>query len=160
MWSVWLVFCYCDFHSVCSLMDEDKRVVEASWWNGLPVGKGGSCSVGSVNLWTNFLSPPCSFVWGQTIVGVIVITVTFKRTVSMLQLPGLLCSVPLTMQQAAFDPHLCWRLLETHRLVWLRFNIILNYYRYLFNIFLLNTHHHTHKAKCISLGLNINTFHI
>ena len=108
-----------------------------SWWKGLPGGKGGSCSVGSVNLWTNFLFLPCSFVWGQTIVGVIVTTVTFfKRTwASTLRLPGLLCSVPLTLQQATFDPHLCLRLLEPHRLVWLRLNIILNYYRYPFNIF-------------------------
>ena len=26
MWSVWLVFCGCGFHSVCPLMDEDKRL--------------------------------------------------------------------------------------------------------------------------------------
>ena len=32
MWSVWLVFCDCSFHSVCPLMEKDKRVVEASWW--------------------------------------------------------------------------------------------------------------------------------
>ena len=38
-WSVWLVFCDCGFHSVCPLMDEDKRFVEASWWEGLAVGK-------------------------------------------------------------------------------------------------------------------------
>ena len=28
---VWLVFCDCGFHSVCSLMDKDKRLMEASW---------------------------------------------------------------------------------------------------------------------------------
>ena len=44
MWSVWLVFCDCDFHSVCPLMDEDNRLVEASWWRGLAVGKTRSCS--------------------------------------------------------------------------------------------------------------------
>ena len=32
MWSVWLVFCDCGFHSVCPLMDKDKRLMEASWW--------------------------------------------------------------------------------------------------------------------------------
>ena len=32
MWSVWLVFCVCSFHSVCPLMDKDKRLMEASWW--------------------------------------------------------------------------------------------------------------------------------
>ena len=31
MWSFWLVFCDCGFHSVCPLMDKDKRLVEASW---------------------------------------------------------------------------------------------------------------------------------
>ena len=31
MWSVWLVFCDCGFHSVCPLTDKDKRLVEASW---------------------------------------------------------------------------------------------------------------------------------
>ena len=35
MWSVWLVFCDCDFHSVCSLMDKDNRLIEASWWERL-----------------------------------------------------------------------------------------------------------------------------
>ena len=46
MWSVWVVFCDCAFHSVCPLMDEDKRLVEASWWEGLAVGKTRSCSGG------------------------------------------------------------------------------------------------------------------
>ena len=45
MWSVWLVFCDCGFHSVCPLMDKDKRLVEASWWEGLAVGKSGFCSL-------------------------------------------------------------------------------------------------------------------
>ena len=35
------------------------------------------------------------------------------------QLPGLLYSVPLTLQQATVHPHLHWRLLDTHRQVWL-----------------------------------------
>ena len=37
----------------------------------------------------------------------------------MLQLPGLLQSVPLTPRQATADPCLHWRLLDTHRRVWL-----------------------------------------
>ena len=45
-WLVWLVFCRCCFHSVCPLMDKDKRLVEASWWEGLTVGESGSCSDG------------------------------------------------------------------------------------------------------------------
>ena len=31
MWSVWLVFCDFGFHPVCPLIDEDKKLVEASW---------------------------------------------------------------------------------------------------------------------------------
>ena len=32
---VWLIFCDCGFHSVCPLMDKDKRFMEASWWERL-----------------------------------------------------------------------------------------------------------------------------
>ena len=28
-------FLCCGFHSVCILMDENKRLVEPSWWEGL-----------------------------------------------------------------------------------------------------------------------------
>ena len=31
MWSDWLVFCDCDFQSVCPLMEKDNRLMEASW---------------------------------------------------------------------------------------------------------------------------------
>ena len=44
MWSVWLVFCDCVFHSVSPLTDKDKRLMEASWWEGLTVGETGSYS--------------------------------------------------------------------------------------------------------------------
>ena len=44
MWSFWLVFCDCSFRFVCTLTYEDKRLVQASWWEGL--GKTGSCSGG------------------------------------------------------------------------------------------------------------------
>ena len=44
MWSVWLVFCDCGFHSVCLLMDKDKRLMEASWWERLTVQETRSCS--------------------------------------------------------------------------------------------------------------------
>ena len=30
MWSDWLVFCDCGFHSVCPLMEKDKRLMESS----------------------------------------------------------------------------------------------------------------------------------
>ena len=46
MWSVWLVFCDCGFHSVCPLMDKDKRVMEASWWERVTERGTGSCSDG------------------------------------------------------------------------------------------------------------------
>ena len=38
MWSVWLVFYDCSFHSVFPLK-ADKRLVEAFWWERLAVGK-------------------------------------------------------------------------------------------------------------------------
>ena len=50
MWSVWLVVCDCSFHSVCHLMDEDKRLMEASWWERLTEGETGSCSDGGAVL--------------------------------------------------------------------------------------------------------------
>ena len=39
MWSDWLVFCDCGFLSVCPLMEKDKRLMEASWWERLTKGK-------------------------------------------------------------------------------------------------------------------------
>ena len=36
MWSVWLLFCDCGFHSVCPL--RVKRLVETSWWGDLLLG--------------------------------------------------------------------------------------------------------------------------
>ena len=35
MWSFWPDFCDCGFHSVCPLMDKDKRFAQDSWWEGL-----------------------------------------------------------------------------------------------------------------------------
>ena len=46
MWSVWLLLCNCGFYSAFPLMDKDRRLVEASWWEGLAVGKSESCSDG------------------------------------------------------------------------------------------------------------------
>ena len=39
MWSFWLVFCDCGFHSVFPLVDEDKSFVQVSWWVELTWGK-------------------------------------------------------------------------------------------------------------------------
>ena len=44
MWSIWLVFCDCDFHFVCPLMDKYKRLVEASWGERLTLEESVSCS--------------------------------------------------------------------------------------------------------------------
>ena len=44
MWSDWLVSCDCGFHSAYPLMQKDKRLMEASWWERLTVGETGSCS--------------------------------------------------------------------------------------------------------------------
>ena len=35
MWSDWLVFCDCGFHSVCPLVEKSKRLMEASLWERL-----------------------------------------------------------------------------------------------------------------------------
>ena len=52
MLSDWLVFCDCGFQSVCPLMDEDKRLAQALWWEGLAVavGKLGLALVGRAML--------------------------------------------------------------------------------------------------------------
>ena len=44
LWSDWLVFCDCAFHSVCPLMEKDKRLMEVSWWERLTNGEIGSSS--------------------------------------------------------------------------------------------------------------------
>ena len=46
MGSIWLVFCDCCFHSICLLMDNDKRFMEASWWERLTEWETVSCSDG------------------------------------------------------------------------------------------------------------------
>ena len=57
MWSFWLAFCDCGFRSggwgilvlassVCFLMNEDKSLMQASWWEGLVVRKTESCFSG------------------------------------------------------------------------------------------------------------------
>ena len=46
MWSVWLVFSDCGFHSVCPLRDKDERIKEASWWERLTEVETGSYSDG------------------------------------------------------------------------------------------------------------------
>ena len=86
----------------------------ASWRERLTEGETEFCSDGpcSVNLQSIFLLmggavfTPCCLTWGQTTVEVMKIMVTsFKSSMHTL-----LHSVPLTLQQAASDPCLHWRL--------------------------------------------------
>ena len=118
LWSLWsdrVVFCDFGFQSVCPLMEKDKRLMEASWWERLPgdgVGGGvvdwvlfwwvGPCSV---NLESNFLLmggavfPFCCFTWGQTLGEVMkVMATSFKSPRHALP-----HSVPPTLQQATAD---------------------------------------------------------
>ena len=53
-----LVFCDCGFHSVYPLMEKDKRLMEASWWERLTEGEAGSCSYGQGHAHTAALSAP------------------------------------------------------------------------------------------------------
>ena len=58
--------------------------------------------------------PPFYLTWGQTMVEVMKIMATsFKSPRHVL--PHL---VPPNLQQATANPRLCWRLLDTHRQVW------------------------------------------
>ena len=50
MWSDWLVFSGCGFQSVCPLMEKDKRLMEASWWERLTEGELGLVLVGGAVL--------------------------------------------------------------------------------------------------------------
>ena len=49
MWLDWLVSYDCGFHSVCPLMEKDKRLMEASWWERLSEGETVSYSDGWVH---------------------------------------------------------------------------------------------------------------
>ena len=57
MWSVWLVFCDCGFHSVCPLMDKDKRIMEAYWWERLIEGETWKVKVKSLSPVWLFATP-------------------------------------------------------------------------------------------------------
>ena len=46
----WLVSCYCGFHSVCPLVNEDKRPMEASLRERLALGKLGLVLLGGAIL--------------------------------------------------------------------------------------------------------------
>ena len=116
MWSVWLIFCDCGFQSVHPLMEKDKRL---RWKLGLFL-------MGNPKLCKSLIQfsvddyqgravfPPHYLTWGQTMVELMKIMVTsFNRSHQ-----ALLHSVALTLQQATANSHLCQRLLDTHRQVW------------------------------------------
>ena len=89
MWSDWLFSCDCGFQSVCPLMEKDKRLMEASWWERLR-GNLGLVLMGgamhskpliqfSVDRWS--CVPSLLFSWGQTMLEVMKIMVTsLKRS--------------------------------------------------------------------------------
>ena len=123
MWSDWLVFCYSGFYSVCPLMEKDKRLREASWWERLIERETGPRSDGwaifsksliqfSFDEWS--CVPSLLLTWGQTMMEVMKIIMTsFKRSHSL----AAALSAP-RLQLTTADPILCLRLLDTHGQVW------------------------------------------
>jgi len=108
---LWLWFLFC-------LMDEDKRLVQASWWEGLSVRIRSLALVGNAMLSKSLI--PFSAYGGAMfppMVGVMV-TSSKRSYASTPHLLGLLLSVSLTPCQATVDPCLCQRLPNTHRQVW------------------------------------------
>ena len=111
MWSDWLVFCDCGFQSVCPMMDKDKRLMKAFWWDTLTEGETGSCSDGWGHAQEIF-NP--IFCWWMEL---------FSLSVSYLgpnygggneDNGDLLHSVPPTLQRATANPCLHGKLLDTH----------------------------------------------
>ena len=84
-------------------MDNDKRLVKASWWEGLNVGS-------NFLLMGGVVFPPCCLAWGQTMVG----ATSFRRVYA-----GTVVFTALTPWQATVNPRLRQRLQDTHRQVWL-----------------------------------------
>ena len=107
-------------------MNKDQRLVNLpdgrDWlWGNLclPLMDGAMLSKFLIQISFGAVFPSCYLSLGQTMVGVMVVKVTsFQRTyASMLQLPGLLYSVPLATQQATVHECLCWGPLNIHRQV-------------------------------------------
>ena len=121
MWPVWLVFCECGFHSVCPLMDKDKRLMEASWWERLTVGKmvlfmmsGAMISKSLIQFSVNLQGCVPSLLFDlRPNYGGGNEDNYFKRFHA-----GTAALSASNPQQATDDPHLCQRLLDTHRQVW------------------------------------------
>ena len=74
MWLDWLVFWDCGFQSICPLMEKDKRLMEASWWERKLRGKLGLVLMGRAMLSKSLIQfsvdgwgcdPSLLFAWGQ-----------------------------------------------------------------------------------------------
>ena len=74
MWSDWLVFYDCGFQSFCPLMEKDKRLMEASWWEELTEGELSLVLMGGARLSNGLIQfsvegwgcvPSLLFIWGQ-----------------------------------------------------------------------------------------------
>ena len=128
-----LVFCDCGFQSVYLLMPEDKRLVQASLWEGLAVGKTGSCSGGQGHAqqifnpvfcwWVGLCSLPVGcLAWSDPILestgSLVGLMVNSKRVYANTHLPGRLRPVPLFLQQLTADPCPCKTASNTHRRRW------------------------------------------
>ena len=88
--------------SVCPLMDEDKRLVQASWWEGLAVQKTGSCSTGRTMPSKSLIQsaadglysfPVSCLAWGDSVLeskgSMVGLMVTTKRTYANSHLLGI-----------------------------------------------------------------------
>ena len=104
-------------------MEKDKRLMETSWCERLTEGKILSCSHWLAMLSKTLIQfsvdgwdcvPSLLFTWGQTMVEVMKIMVTFfKRS----HASTATVNAP-TLQQATIDPWIRRRLMDTHRQGW------------------------------------------
>ena len=144
MWSFWLALCDCGFcfgvcgfvvlaSSVCPLMDEDNRLEQASWWEGLTVGKTRSCFGGQSHAQQIFKPIFCWWVgmcsllvsclaWSNPVLksanSRTGLMVTSKRTYANTHLPGPLLPVLLSLAAGHCQTPLCRRPSNTHWQVW------------------------------------------
>ena len=103
------------------LMEKDKMLMEASWWERLTDGKTGSCSDGQGHAQSIF-NP--IFCWWAGCVPSLLFDLrpnyggSNEDNGNLLQKIPCRHSVPPTLHQTTADPRLLWRLLDTHGQVW------------------------------------------
>ena len=124
MWSDWLVLCDSEFHSVCPLIEKDKRLMDTFWWERLTERETGSCSDGRAVLrkTLNQFS-----VDGRGCVPSLLFDLkpnyggSDEHNDDLLQMvPCMYCYIQCPqLQQAITDPYLHRRLLYTHGQVWI-----------------------------------------